>query len=141
MTTPKTSSTSPTSLTTPRAALVLILGIIASGLVGMRLAISELPESEMGYAVGATALVTFTLTALALIRRSWARLPLLVTGFYAGGLILSGFFPAEYDPSVPPASLGYLVCNLILVFFAVLALVVSICGRTATPKPELHEHD
>lgn len=128
-----------TSLKTPRAALVLILGIIASGAFGMWFAISELQAPEMGYAVGATALVTFILTALALIRRSWARIPLLVTGFYAGALFWDGFF-TEYDPSAGADSLGYLVYNVILIFFAVLALIVSALDRPAAARePEAHK--
>jgi len=125
-----------TSLKTPRAALVLILGVIASGVFGMWLAIaSSLQEPDIDHAVGATAIVTFSLTALALIRRSWARLPLLVTGFYAGALIWDGFF-VGYDPSAM-TMLGYFVYNVILTFFAVLALIASTWDRiAAAPEPE-----
>jgi hypothetical protein len=66
---------------------------------------------------------------LAIVRRSWARLPLLGAGVICGFLIDAGFF-TEYDPSAMTL-LGYFFLGILLTMVGAMAVVVNLIEALA----------
>lgn len=84
--------------------------------------------------VGVTALLTLILAAAALVRRSWARLPLVVAGYCAGSLASDAFFVSERDPSEWSYLIGYLFLNAVIALSAAAALLIFLLGLVSAPR-------
>lgn len=101
----------------------LCLGTIASGAIGIWATFSSLNGTATDGVVGVAAVVAFMLSAAALFRRSWTRLPLALTCAIAGALIYSAFI----EPDEPSAIDGpaYFFYNSLLIVIGSVTLISS----------------
>jgi hypothetical protein len=116
-----------------RTSAALTLGVVACGVFGAWAAgASPWSESEIDRSVGLAGIVAFVLAALALFRRSWARLPLIATCVLAVMLTQSALF-TEYDPSAMTL-FGYFALSCLLIVAPSFALVIMLADSAATPR-------
>ena len=112
----------------------LIAGVLSCGAFGVWLVLgSSLKEPAIDHAVGVTAMVACVLAAIAMLRRSWARVPLLASCVLSGWLMKESLFE-EYDPS-DMTGFPYFALNVLTVFAASVALFISLVGDKFEPLP------
>jgi hypothetical protein len=101
------------------------IGVIAcGGFVVWAAAASSWGEPAITEAVGWSGIAGLCLAVLAMVRRSWARLPLLGACVISGLLIDAGFF-TEYDPSAMTL-LGHFFLGILLTVAGSIASVVNL---------------
>ena len=119
---------------TRRVAGGLIAGVIACGAFGEWLVFaSELKVPAIDRAVGATAMVACVLAAIALLRRSWARVPLVGVCVIAGLLTKSALFD-PYDPS-DLTGFEYFATNVLIIIASSVAFFISLAENRIEPLP------
>jgi hypothetical protein len=108
----------------PSARWLLIIGLIACALVGAMISWVGQETSGTYRSVGVVASLAGAMSILALLRRSWSRLPLVVAAVLASGTAWDAFFGAR-DPSELSPLLGYFVSNVLLVALGAAAMAIA----------------
>lgn len=121
---------------TPRVLDAATFGVVVCGVFVIWVAASSTwSEAAITEAVGWAGIAAFVFAALALICRSWARLPLVGACVLSGLLIDAGFF-TEYDPSAM-SLVGYFFLGVLLTLtgtFAAVVKLLDILTRNATTQ-------
>ncbi len=100
----------------------LAISIACCGVVGIISAL-QLDGTTADRTVGALAIVAMALAVIALRRRSWTRLPLLVVCVFAYGLIAGSLL--TNDDATGPSAYAYTALNVPVVISALVAFVIS----------------
>lgn len=112
--------------------------VFVGGVLAALIAAAGYEDSATYHSVGVYASLACALSILAMIRRSWARVPLVIAAALAGGTAWDAFF-GERDPS-ESTLLGFLVSQVLVALLAVVALAI-VAWEHATNRgavPELH---
>ena len=112
-------------MVTPMISRILTGCVITCGVFGAWAAgASPWSGPAIVRSVGVAGILAFILAAIALLRRSWARLPLLAACAIAGLLTQAALFD-WHEPS-DMNLFGYFALNILMILAAGLALVISI---------------
>lgn len=113
-------------------------GVFVGGVLAALIAAAGYEDSATYHSVGVYASLACALSILAMIRRSWARVPLVIAAALAGGTAWDAFF-GERDPSGSNL-LGFLVSQALVALLAAVALVIFAWELTTKSRtvPEFH---